>query len=59
MRSAATERVPSIDMLEVIAEVFQKDPAWFLDDAVHRIGHEQSDNNSKQNTTHAIQRAEH
>ncbi|EGU36100.1 DUF3612 domain-containing protein [Vibrio scophthalmi] len=26
------KRVPSIDMLEVIAEVFQKDPAWFLDD---------------------------
>ncbi|GAL37933.1 predicted transcriptional regulator [Vibrio maritimus] len=25
------KRVPSIDMLEVIAEVFQKDPAWFLD----------------------------
>ncbi|USD43039.1 DUF3612 domain-containing protein [Vibrio sp. SCSIO 43135] len=26
------KRVPSVDMLEVIAEVFQKDPAWFLDD---------------------------
>ncbi|MDE1315817.1 DUF3612 domain-containing protein [Vibrio aestuarianus] len=26
------KRVPSIDMLEVIAQVFQKDPAWFLDD---------------------------
>ncbi len=26
------KRVPSIDMLEVIAEVFQKEPAWFLDD---------------------------
>lgn len=26
------KRVPSIDMLAVIAEVFQKDPAWFLDD---------------------------
>ncbi len=26
------KRVPSIDMLEVIAEVFQKDPTWFLDD---------------------------
>ena len=24
------QRVPSIDMLEVIAEVFQKDPTWFL-----------------------------
>lgn len=26
------KRVPSIDMLEVIAEVFQKSPNWFLDD---------------------------
>jgi len=26
------KRVPSIDMLEVIAEVFQKTPDWFLDD---------------------------
>ncbi len=26
------KRVPSVDMLEVIAEVFQKEPAWFLDD---------------------------
>ncbi|WJG23369.1 DUF3612 domain-containing protein [Vibrio furnissii] len=26
------KRVPSVEMLEVIAEVFQKDPAWFLDD---------------------------
>ena len=26
------KRVPSVDMLEVIAEVFQKDPRWFLDD---------------------------
>ena len=26
------KRVPSVDMLEVIAQVFQKDPAWFLDD---------------------------
>lgn len=26
------KRVPSADMLEVIAKVFQKDPAWFLDD---------------------------
>ncbi len=26
------KRVPSADMLDVIAQVFQKDPAWFLDD---------------------------
>ena len=26
------KRVPSVEMLEVIAEVFQKDPTWFLDD---------------------------
>ncbi|MCQ6492971.1 helix-turn-helix domain-containing protein, partial [Vibrio parahaemolyticus] len=26
------KRVPRIDMLEVIAEDFQKDPAWFLYD---------------------------
>ncbi len=26
------KRVPSIDMLEVIAQVFQKNPTWFLDD---------------------------
>ena len=26
------KRVPSIDMLEVIADVFQKEPEWFLDD---------------------------
>lgn len=26
------KRVPSVEMLEVIAEVFQKDPRWFLDD---------------------------
>ncbi|MDN2482593.1 DUF3612 domain-containing protein [Vibrio astriarenae] len=26
------KRVPSVDMLSVIAQVFQKDPAWFLDD---------------------------
>ncbi|PMH43198.1 MerR family transcriptional regulator [Vibrio sp. 10N.286.49.B3] len=26
------KRVPSFDMLEVIAEVFQKKPTWFLDD---------------------------
>lgn len=26
------KRVPSVEMLEVIANVFQKDPAWFLDD---------------------------
>jgi len=26
------KRVPSVEMLKVIAEVFQKDPAWFLDD---------------------------
>lgn len=26
------KRVPSVDMLEVIAEVFQKAPEWFLDD---------------------------
>ncbi|CAH0528738.1 DUF3612 domain-containing protein [Vibrio hippocampi] len=25
------KRVPSVDMLEVIAEVFQKQPSWFLD----------------------------
>jgi transcriptional regulator with XRE-family HTH domain len=26
------KRVPSVDMLEVIAAVFQKEPEWFLDD---------------------------
>ncbi len=26
------KRVPSAEMLDVIAQVFQKDPAWFLDD---------------------------
>lgn len=26
------KRVPSFDMLEVVASVFQKDPEWFLDD---------------------------
>ena len=30
------KRVPSIDMLEVIADVFQKEPEWFLDDEPNR-----------------------
>ncbi|HFC9432695.1 TPA: DUF3612 domain-containing protein [Vibrio cholerae] len=31
------KRVPSVEMLEVIAEVFQKDPIWFLDDEPEQI----------------------
>jgi transcriptional regulator with XRE-family HTH domain/Zn-dependent peptidase ImmA (M78 family) len=31
------KRVPSIEMLEVIAEVFQKSPDWFLDDQPEQI----------------------
>ncbi|MGL4830490.1 MAG: DUF3612 domain-containing protein [Vibrio sp.] len=31
------KRIPSVEMLEVIAEVFQKDPIWFLDDEPEQI----------------------
>ncbi|PAR34208.1 MerR family transcriptional regulator [Vibrio metoecus] len=31
------KRVPSVEMLEVIAEVFQKDPIWFLDDEPEQV----------------------
>jgi Zn-dependent peptidase ImmA (M78 family) len=31
------KRVPSLDMLNVIAQVFQKDPAWFLDNQPEEI----------------------
>ncbi|RSD31155.1 DUF3612 domain-containing protein [Vibrio pectenicida] len=31
------KRVPSSDMLEVIANVFQKDPSWFLDDEPEKV----------------------
>jgi len=31
------KRVPSVDILEIIAEVFQKDVDWFLDDAPEEV----------------------
>ena len=31
------KRVPSSDMLEVIADVFQKKPSWFLDDEPEKV----------------------
>ena len=31
------KRVPSSDMLEVIADVFQKEPSWFLDDEPEKV----------------------